>query len=391
MDLTMLMDHFPKHSLPRTYSFPLIGSLACELLNRGFRVSLFATSTDISKSVSFIGTSGVEIHVIPQRTRRAAYDFYRHERKMMAEQMRRANCDVVHAHWTYEFAAAALDANQNCIVTAHDAPQAILRYFVATRFFPFWFAKFLLGAIVIKKARSITAVSPYCAESVKKLFSPTTPIAIIPNGIEERYLHVGRSRLLCPRVKSSRPRVAMVLQGFQKRKNPQTALRAFAMLRHHFPRAELHLMGSGYGEGEEAQAWAMKAGLCQGVVFKGKVPHEHLMKFLGTEVDVLLHPALEESFGMAPLEAMAVGVPVVGGQRSGGVPYVLDNGKAGVLTDVNQPRWIARAIERLLIEDAYRERLIEAAWLRAREHFSFGTMVDRYVALYKTRLESRIL
>jgi len=50
---------------------------------------------------------------------------------------------------------------------------------------------------------------------------------------------------------------------------------------------------------------------------------------------------------MSLLEAMHAGVPIVGGMHSGGVPWVLANGDAGILVDIRKPPEIARGISRL--------------------------------------------
>lgn len=327
--------------------------------------------------------------MVPQRSRRAAYDFYAAERSTLADAMRNSGCDILHAHWTYEFAAAALDAKLNCLITAHDAPQAILRYFVTTRYFPFWFARFLLGFTVVRRAKALTAVSPYCADSVRRFISPRAEMTVVPNGIESNILARGRDRLNRSRGIGKSPRVFMVMEGFQKRKNPKPALYAFAAIRNRFPSAELHIAGTGYGPGEEAERWASSAGLRGGVVFRGKLPHAELVSLLGDEADLLIHPALEESFGMAPLEAMALGIPVIGSRTAGGVPYVLDYGKAGVLADTRIAHEIASAAVMLLSNDDFCRGIADAGWARADKEFAFNTMVDRYEACYEAALASQ--
>src|SRR5205085_11099029 len=108
--------------------------------------------------------------------------------------------------------------------------------------------------------------------------------------------------------------------------------------------------------GEAAQAcWQHMDGRGQ-VQFIGAVPHARLLDEMA-QSQVLLHPALEESFGVVLAEAMAMGLSVVAGAHSGAVPWV--QGDAGSLVNVRQPAQIAAALLRLL-SDPVRAELLRA-------------------------------
>ena len=51
----------------------------------------------------------------------------------------------------------------------------------------------------------------------------------------------------------------------------------------------------------------------------GKAPHAELVHYLAQTVHLLIHPSKEESFGMAPLETMALGIPVIGANKAEGL------------------------------------------------------------------------
>jgi glycosyltransferase involved in cell wall biosynthesis len=109
----------------------------------------------------------------------------------------------------------------------------------------------------------------------------------------------------------------------------------------------------------------------------------HCLKAIGDveawygAADVLLHPSEMESFGLAPLEAMACGVPVLA-YRVGGLPEVVDDGRSGYLLEVGDVAGMAgRALE--LLTDARRWGAFSR---RAREsaarRFGRDRIVDRY-------------
>lgn len=384
VDLSPLRQRIPEGELPPTRSFPLIGQLANVLLERGHTLSIFAGSTEIVDTRKFEGER-LQIFVCPLRPRRSVYDFYAQERRHLTQAMQKGGCDLIHAHWTYEFAAAALDSGVPSLITAHDSPLAILRYFALTRYFPFWTTRTALGAIVMRRARQMTAVSPYCKAHIIQLLRPSAPIHVVPNGIPQHLLDLGHARLA--KGEPSRPLVlATVLQGFQERKNPKSILRAFAKIRRTRPDATLKMFGTDYENGGAADLWSRKHHLNDGVCFMGAIGHEALMQELISSVHILIHPAKEESFGMAPLEAMALGIPVIGGKSSGGVPYVLDNGRAGILVKVTDPNAITSAVLELTSDKTLRTNLARAAWKRAGEEFSLDIMVERYLACYETVL-----
>ncbi|NBO93935.1 MAG: glycosyltransferase, partial [Planctomycetia bacterium] len=207
------------------------------------------------------------------------------------------------------------------------------------------------------------------------------PISVVPNGIESSILSVGSGRL----AGGEPPKpfaLATVLQGFQDRKNPKTAIAAFALVRRRFPTAAMLMFGTDYETGGPAESWAKAKGLDQGITFMGKIAHAKLLPIIADNVHLLIHPAKEESFGMAPLEAMALGIPVIGGNDSGGVPYVLDGGRAGTLVNVSSSAEIADAACSILEDPKQRSDQAQAGWQQAAGKFSLERMVSLYEQEY---------
>ncbi len=90
---------------------------------------------------------------------------------------------------------------------------------------------------------------------------------------------------------------------------------------------------------------------------------------------------------MAIVEAMALGVPVVVGKDSGAPPWLVDEGQAGVLVDVEDAESVADGILSLLQDGSYWQRLSHAAWERAGDVFRLRGSVDRYLELYARVIE----
>ena len=99
-------------------------------------------------------------------------------------------------------------------------------------------------------------------------------------------------------------------------------------------------------------------------------------------LDVLAHPARREGLGLALLEAMSCGVPVVAAP-SGGIPDVVDSGVEGLLVPLeDHDEWI-RAIGALLADPAQRVRMGAAGRERVQRDHGIDLMAGRYLDLYR--------
>lgn len=83
---------------------------------------------------------------------------------------------------------------------------------------------------------------------------------------------------------------------------------------------------------------------------------------------------------MATIEAMAIGIPVIAGSRSGGMPWTLDYGKAGLLVDVRSSEAIARGMETLVLNRELRQRLGVEGRKLALSEYQIDQTVERYLA-----------
>ncbi len=361
----------------------LLGTLIGELLARGHTVAAFTISSDlpISPCAEVVAQGNrFRIHYCPVRPHSfrpkfgklgRAVDAYRFERAGLRHAMLAEGLDLVHAHWAYEFALAAIASGLPHVITCHDVPRNVLRYMPNA----YRLVRYFMARRVMATARTLTAVSPYLRDAIAG--SARVPINVIPNPLPPDVMKQRPSqRIVDPR----HPRLAMVLNGWGPLKNPQSALIAFSLLRRRVPDAELSLFGYDYEPGASAQRWADARGVAAGVTFVGSLPHAQLMQALG-RADVLVHPSLEETFGMAVAEAMALGVPVIGGSRSGAVPWVIGGG--GLLADVTSPQAIYEVMLELLLEPAVYERCREAAVERSWGLCSVETVVNQYEQLYR--------
>ncbi|ODT11861.1 MAG: hypothetical protein ABS61_01745 [Microbacterium sp. SCN 70-18] len=166
-------------------------------------------------------------------------------------------------------------------------------------------------------------------------------------------------------------------------------MRSFSILRRALPDAQLMMFGSGHGVGEAGMVWASERGLTDGVDFRGQTNPVELMRALEADIDVLVHPSLWEASSISLIEAQSVGVPVIGGQSSGGVPNSLAGGRAGVLTDVTDPDALAGSMHRLISDAELYSSIVRQGQVLVRNEFSIRQNASEYLTILHDIVERR--
>jgi glycosyltransferase involved in cell wall biosynthesis len=163
------------------------------------------------------------------------------------------------------------------------------------------------------------------------------------------------------------------------RKGLHDLLAAFARLPS--ATATLHLAGDDRAEPRYAarlRARLARPDLAGRVVVHGPLPREGVAA-LYHAADAFVLPSLREPYGTVYGEAMAAGLPVVG-WRAGNLPHLADDGREGLLLPPGDRDGLARALARLAGDPALRQRLGEAARLRALARPTWAESAARFFA-----------
>jgi glycosyltransferase involved in cell wall biosynthesis len=200
-------------------------------------------------------------------------------------------------------------------------------------------------------------------------------VDVVPNGIMPEAFGRGERRLQQAGARPA-PFTLCSVGGWGKIKNNATLLKAFSIVRRRHPSARLALFGREVGPGQAAEQWARRRQLHEGVVFKGSTPYEKILDFLETEADLMVHPSLVETQGMVLVEAMACGVPVIGGRDSGAVSWTLEEGRSGYLCDVRDKHTLGKTIIEALEQPDRNRNLVKRAWDSAKGRFNQEQVVN---------------
>jgi len=118
------------------------------------------------------------------------------------------------------------------------------------------------------------------------------------------------------------------------------------------------------------------------VRFVGPIPHLELIEHY-READIFVFPSVwDEPSGNPPIEAMAVGVPVVS-TRTGGTAEYIDDGKCGLLLEPGDANTLAEVILCLLAKENVKKSMGKAGRRRAVELFSFDLMAKNLLSQYE--------
>lgn len=351
-----------------------VNELCRSLLRQGHYVHLVTASPDVQEVTHFTGDV-LDLSVVPYRTRARdrAIDMFARERADLTEAAATQMSDVVHSHWTYEFAAPALELGRPSVVTAHDAPLSVMiQSPSAYRAF-----RTVLGYRTRRRIRHLTAVSPYLASKWRREMLYKRDIAVIPNIAPELVAGLGNVE--------DEPDCSLRILDIaddSPRKNVKALLSAFTEICRAVPSAQLVLIGAGLDDAGPIASWARDRGLSDGVKFVGLSSRRSVSQWLHRS-HVFCHPSLEESQGVCLLEAMVAGVPVVGGRHSGGVAWTLGDGAAGALVDVSDPAQIAAGVLDVHRDGRMRRELLEEAAELISERYTAEAVGAAYVAEYE--------
>lgn len=362
-----LLQDLVAEKMPEGYAFPQTSLLAREFLARGHTVSLYTLSRNLAKPMSFEGER-IRVHVGRYRDEHRARDAFATEISDVRNAILADPPEVVSAHWTYEFAIAALSTQLRTFITVRDWPPAVLRYYPSG----YRLVRMFMAIRVFADRRaSFISLSPYIATLVSRWTRRNS--VIIPNGMERSAFE----REPLPFDQRTRT-IVCIANGFGRRKNVSALLHAMREVRHSFPEHRLALIGDQYGPDGDAKSWAAERNLIDGVDFVGSLPYREAQDVLA-QAQLLAHPSLEESFGRTLIEAGAYGTPALGGRGSGAVPWVLDEGSAGILVDVQSPQDIARGIREAIERRDRWTELSAQGRANAFERFSIQHVADRYL------------
>lgn len=288
-------------------------------------------------------------------------------------EVRASRPDVVHTHLVHADVygtVAAVSAHAALVSTKHnDDP---------FRVGPF---RYVERAFMRRASRIICITEALARFNVERVGLPAGKLDVIHYGMDDLPTAWG------PPGGPDLPadaRILLSVSRLEPQKGLDVAIEALARLRPDHPRAVLVVLGQGSLAGE-LRALARARGVDDAVYLPYSVGD--VADWL-RRADVLVHPARWEGFGLALLEAMLAGLPVVA-SRVSAIPEIVLDRETGLLVPPDDPERLAAALDDLLSAPERARTLGEAGRARAHASFSVERMTTRTIAVYERVLSGR--
>jgi N-acetyl-alpha-D-glucosaminyl L-malate synthase BshA len=284
--------------------------------------------------------------------------------------------DLIHAHYAIPHASAAFMAQQILkaqgieipfVTTLHGTDITLVGKDAS--FEP-------VITFCINHSNAVTTVSESLKKDTYQHFKVTRDIHVIPNFVVEDAENEHYTVYMRQKYASDGERILCHISNFRPVKRVDDVLKVFAKVNAQIP-SKLILVGDG-PDRYHCERLCRELNLCNQVIFLGKVRDTaHVLEM----ADVFLLPSETESFGLAALEAMAVGVPVIS-SNTGGIPEVNIHGYSGFLSNVGDIDDMAKNTLELLKPENH-ATFKKQAKLRS-EEFSLARILPMYEELYRT-------
>ena len=217
----------------------------------------------------------------------------------------------------------------------------------------------------LNEAEHVIVDTEYVAEQIKHLHSKkkisNLPwMNVVPQGIQSQYLQVSPKKAKTP--------IILSVGSISQRKGHLLLIKAFEIVHKTVPSAKLIIAGTLTEKAyyNQLQNEIDKLHLIQSVELLTNIPQEELLEQYQKATVSALH-SQEESQGIALVEAMATGLPVVS-TSIGGIPFVVKNGETGLLSKYGDVDSFANNLMELLTNTNLQTKMSQSARLSAQSY-----------------------
>jgi N-acetyl-alpha-D-glucosaminyl L-malate synthase BshA len=284
--------------------------------------------------------------------------------------------EILHVHYALPWAVAAhlarevvieTDPRLKIVTTLHGTDITVVgaepSFFKMTKF-------------GIERSDALTAVSGYLAEETRKTFGVNKPIEVIYNSVDFERFNPRNNPCCRKHFASQDEKILVHVSNFRPVKRVLDAVRIFAQVASRMP-ARLLMVGDG-PDLPAARKLASELQVCSRINFLG---NQEAVEPILSCADLFVLPSAYESFGLAALEAMSCGLPVIA-TDAGGLKEVIRPGVDGWLCEVGDHTCMAERAIQILSDEATRQKMGKAGRERAIKEFAPERIVPQYEQVY---------
>ena len=234
----------------------------------------------------------------------------------------------------------------------------------------------------IDNSDGVTAVSRFLKEKTITTYTCESGIEVIPNFVDTELYRPKENGDFRKHIAPDGEKILIHISNFRPVKRVTDTIRILEKVLLEIP-AKLILVGDG-PDRSECERLCRQLGLFEKVKFLGK--QDGLVEILNS-ADVFLIPSQSESFGLAALEAMACGLPVVS-SSVGGLPELIRHNETGFIAEIGDIDRMAKYVVELLSNDRKYKLFSENSRNRSVSKFDKSIVVPLYEEYYKRILDS---
>ena len=298
----------------------------------------------------------------------------------LAEESKRVGLDIIHVHYAIPHAISGYLARQilgkgapKLITTLHGTDITLVgqhpSFYAVTKF-------------SMEVSDALTTVSRYIAERTRESFGIAKEIRVIPNFVDVSRFRPDLEGCNRSEFALSEEKIIVHLSNYRPVKNTPDVIRIFEIVNRRIP-SRLILVGDG-PDAPNILSLASELGLKDRVIFLGG---QDMVESVLCKADLFLLPSASEAFGLAALEAMACGVPVVG-SIVGGLPELVTDGETGFLEPIGDVGAMARRAIEILNDKKLHVEMSSNARNIAVEKYRTEKMVAEYRSFYQEVIEN---
>ncbi len=230
----------------------------------------------------------------------------------------------------------------------------------------------------INASDGVTAVSEFLRQETYDAFDVEAPIKVIPNFIDTEHFRRLEKDHFRSAICAPKQKVVVHVSNFRRVKNVSHVVEVFHRILQEGLSAKLLLVGDGPDRSNVEQL-TRDLGIQEAVRFLGKQdPVQEILSI----ADLFLLTSGSESFGLAPLEAMACGVPVVCSDV-GGLPELVQGSEAGYLCPLGDMDAFSKACMKILTDDSLHRKMARHARDHVVRHYDTHRIVVQYEEYYE--------
>jgi N-acetyl-alpha-D-glucosaminyl L-malate synthase BshA len=294
----------------------------------------------------------------------------------MVEVANYENLDLLHVHYAIPHATSAYLAKQmlknkkdiKVITTLHGTDITLVG--LEPSFLP-------LVKFSIEESDGVTAVSRFLKEKTITNYDINKEIEVIPNFVDTQFLKPKENGCFRKNLAAKGEKIIVHTSNFRQVKRVPDTIKILEKIIKEVP-AKLVLVGDG-PDRSECERLTRELNLYDHVKFLGK--QDGLVEILNS-ADLFLIPSQSESFGLAALEAMACGIPVVS-SSVGGLPELIRHNETGFIAEIGDIDRMAKYSIDLLTNSKKYKLFSENARKRAVENFDKSIILPQYINHYK--------